>query len=80
MKSSPTKDIPYSIWNLSKLVLSAAIVFLTFVDLGLAMKYQNSADEIIFPVHFYTPIIKIVTIVSIYCCRHLMHLYMLTTK
>lgn len=64
MKSSPTKNIPYSFWNLSKLVLSAGIVIMTCIDLGVAIKYNNSAEQIIFPVHFYTPIIKIATIVS----------------
>ncbi|XP_063702153.1 multidrug resistance-associated protein 1 isoform X3 [Culicoides brevitarsis] len=67
MKNSPTKNIPYSFWNVSKLVLSAAIVILTCIDLGLAIKYNDADERIIFPVHFYTPIIKIVTIILSMC-------------
>lgn len=77
MKSSPTKDIPYSFWNLSKLVLSAGIVILTCIDLGIAIKYKDSPDDIIFPVHFYTPIIKIATIVSMHLLSYRMHLKMI---
>uniref|UniRef100_A0A336MEP5 ABC-type glutathione-S-conjugate transporter n=1 Tax=Culicoides sonorensis TaxID=179676 RepID=A0A336MEP5_CULSO len=68
MKNSPTKDIPFSFWNLSKIILNVAIVILTVVDLGLAIKYKSNDDpQIIFPVHFYTPIIKIVTFILSIC-------------
>uniref|UniRef100_A0A336KSQ1 ABC-type glutathione-S-conjugate transporter n=1 Tax=Culicoides sonorensis TaxID=179676 RepID=A0A336KSQ1_CULSO len=64
MKNSPTKDIPFSFWNLSKIILNVAIVILAVIDLALAIKYKSNDDpQIIFPVHFYTPIIKIVTII-----------------
>lgn len=64
MRNSTSKDIPFSVWNVSKLVLSVALVILTCVDLGLAIKYSGS-DDMIYPVHYYTPIIKIATFVSV---------------
>lgn len=57
------RNVPWSWVNVSKLTITALLVILTFVDLGLAI--GRRAESYIFPVDFYTPVIKIVTFVSI---------------
>lgn len=47
---------------MSKLAVTGVLVVLTFVDLGWAIGQKN--EPYIFPVDFYTPVIKIVTFVS----------------
>lgn len=62
MKCSITKDIPFSFWNVSKLVISIFIILLTVVDLSLGI--INQSEEDVHPVHIYTPLIKIITMVN----------------
>ena len=56
------RNIPFSFWNITKLLINAALIFLTIVDLFMAIGRQNEVN--IFPVDFYTPAIKIVSFVS----------------
>lgn len=61
------RNVPWSIFNISKLLTTAALIILTLVDLGSAINRQN--DIKMFPVDFYTPVIKIASFVS--KCRFL---------
>lgn len=56
------RNVPWGVLNISKLVFTAALVILTAVDLIMAVNSRMEAH--IYPVDFYTPIIKIVTFVS----------------
>lgn len=62
IKQSRDRDIPYNSVNLSKLIITAAIIILTIVDLVYAISVQDNGK--VFAVHFYTPVIKISTFVS----------------
>lgn len=62
IKRSGDKNIPRNFLNQSKLILTAAITILTIVDLVYAISYEDKGN--VFPVHFYTPVIKISTFVS----------------
>lgn len=61
MRSSADKNIKVNLLNTSKLILTALITILTICDLVYAISYSGDT----FAVHFYTPVIKIATFVSI---------------
>ena len=61
IKNSKDKNIPWSFLNISKLCLNGFIIILTIVDLGMAVSEQDV--EAIYPVHIYTPLIKIFSFV-----------------
>lgn len=62
MRNAMNRNVPWSILNVSKLVFTAALIILTAVDLVMAINSRLEAH--IYPVDFYTPIIKIATFVS----------------
>lgn len=61
------RNVPWGVLNISKLVLTGALILLTIVDLCMAARYNSQG--IIFRVDFYTPLIKIVTFVSSFTKR-----------
>lgn len=62
MRNAMNRNVPWGVLNCSKLVLTAALIILTAVDLIMALNSRMEAH--IYPVDFYTPIIKIATFVS----------------
>lgn len=61
MRTSADKNIKVNLLNSSKLILTALITILTICDLVYAISYDGNT----YGVHFYTPVIKIATFVSI---------------
>lgn len=61
MRQSYNKNIRVNFLNSSKLILTALITILTICDLVYALTYSGPT----FAVHFYTPVIKIATFVSV---------------
>lgn len=61
------RNVPWGVLNISKLIITGALILLTIVDLCMAASHNK--DENIFPVDFYTPAIKIVTFVSSRVCQ-----------
>ena len=62
IKNSITRNVPYGFVNASKLILLIALIFLSVIDLAIALaKNENKA---VYPVSYYTPTIKIGTFVS----------------
>uniref|UniRef100_A0A6M2DRX2 ABC-type glutathione-S-conjugate transporter n=1 Tax=Xenopsylla cheopis TaxID=163159 RepID=A0A6M2DRX2_XENCH len=57
--NSKKKNVPWSFLNISKLLLTALLIALSFVNLGHAISLSNS--ENVFNVSYYTPTIKILT-------------------
>lgn len=66
IKNSINRNIPYGFLNVSKLLLTGVIIVLSIVDLAVAI--LNSDDRALFPVDYYTPVIKIATFVSWILC------------
>lgn len=62
MKNSINRNIPWGFVNSSKLILTGGLIVLSFIDLIVVNINQNEQD--IYPVDFYTPVIKIATFVS----------------
>lgn len=60
IKKSGDRNIPLNFLNISKLLLTAAIAILTIIDIV----YALTTDYTTYPVHFYTPVIKLATFVS----------------
>lgn len=63
IKKAMNRNVPWGVLNVSKLILTGALILLTVVDLCMAASHNSSGN--IYPVDFYTPVIKIVTFVSI---------------
>lgn len=63
MRNAMNRNVPWSWINVSKLVITVALVVLTFVDLGMAIAKTN--EPFIFAVDFYTPAVKIASFVRI---------------
>lgn len=61
MRQSYDKNIRVNFLNISKLILTALITIITICDLVYAMTYDGPT----YAVHFYTPVIKIATFVSL---------------
>lgn len=66
IKNSINRNIPYGFFNVSKLLVTGSLIFLTIVDLAAAS--MNNAFEAVYPVSYITPFIKIATFVSISIC------------
>lgn len=64
MRKSFSRNIPWSILNILKLIVNLLLIVLAFVDLVVAI-YMWSSGKQIYAVHIVTPIIKIFTFVSI---------------
>ncbi|KAL5281110.1 ABCC2.2 family protein [Megaselia abdita] len=60
MKNNLSRNIPWNYFNITKLVVNAAIIILTVVDLSLAASRRSDGVKIN-DVDFVTPIIKLVT-------------------
>lgn len=56
------RNVPWGVLNVSKLILTGALILLTIVDLCMAASYNSNGY--IYPVDFYTPVIKILSFVS----------------
>lgn len=63
MQKSINRNVPYGFVNVSKLILTGALIALTLVDLIVA--YANNDNTDVFAVDYYTPVIKIATFVSL---------------
>ncbi|XP_050076527.1 multidrug resistance-associated protein 1 isoform X6 [Anopheles maculipalpis] len=59
LRKSANKDVPWSVVNVSKLLIVGSLIVLTIVDLVKAI----STDGISAPVYYYTPVIKLATFV-----------------
>ncbi|XP_052898371.1 multidrug resistance-associated protein 1 isoform X3 [Anopheles moucheti] len=59
LRKSADKDVPWSIVNVSKLLITGSLIVLTVVDLVKAI----STDDITAPVFYYTPVIKLATFI-----------------
>lgn len=64
MKNNLSRNIPWSYLNILKLLVNLLLIVLAAVDLGLAVSRRNN-DEDIFDVDIVTPIVKMLTFVSI---------------
>lgn len=62
IKSSINRNVPYGFLNVTKLILTGALILLSIIDLVVAI--VNNEDEDVFAVDYYTPAIKIATFVS----------------
>lgn len=62
IKNAMNRNIPWGVLNVSKLIITGALILLTVVDLCMAASHNSDGN--IYPVDFYTPAIKIVTFVS----------------
>lgn len=62
IRNSINGNIPWSFLNTTKTVLTTALIFLTCADLIIVV--ANQKDNNVYPVDFYTPVIKIATFVS----------------
>lgn len=62
IKHSGDKNIPKNFLNQSKLTLTAFLAILSISDLVYAINYDEGAS---YPLHFYSPVIKIASFVSI---------------
>lgn len=65
IKHSGDKNIPKTFINQTKLALTVVITVLTIVDLVYAISKEDGGS--VFPVHFYTPVVKIASFVSEKC-------------
>ncbi|KAJ6647722.1 Multidrug resistance-associated protein 1 [Pseudolycoriella hygida] len=61
IKRSMNANVPWGILNVSKLILTAALISLSAIDVFVAMSLNDSGK--IFPVDFYTPLVKMLTFV-----------------
>ncbi|KAI7815048.1 ABC subfamily C member [Rhyzopertha dominica] len=59
--SSKHRDIPWNWLNVLKLVLTLALIILSFSDLVTSLAYSEGDDFTIYNVHIYTPVIKILS-------------------
>lgn len=62
MKCSADRNVPRNFLNLSKIVLTGALVLISIIDLVYAISYDDSGTVASF--NFYTPVVKIATFVS----------------
>lgn len=50
--------------NITKLVITDLLILLTIIDIGMAIS-KDDGNDVIFRVDYWTPVIKILTFVSI---------------
>lgn len=62
IKKAMNRNIPWGVLNVSKLMITGALILLTIVDLCMAASHNSDGN--IYRVDFYTPVIKIVSFVS----------------
>lgn len=63
--NSKRRNVPHTWLFISKQVLTIALILLSIADLILAM-LRNTDHHAVYSVDYYTPVIKIITFVSIY--------------
>lgn len=63
--NSKERNIPWNLLNISKLVITCLLIVLKFVDLGVTVHKSSKEDEDVFNADYYSPIVKILTFVSI---------------
>lgn len=63
---SKSKSIPWSLLNGSKLFITTLLIILSIIDFSIAVHYLNDKNSNIYNVDIYTPVIKILTFVSIF--------------
>lgn len=64
MKNNLSRNIPWSILNILKLLVNVLLIALAAVDLGFAVS-RRSNGEAIYDVDIVTPVVKMLTFVSI---------------
>lgn len=64
--NSKKRDIPWNWLNVLKILVTVALLVLSVVDLGTAI--NSTKDEDVANVDIYTPVIKILTFVSMPIC------------
>lgn len=64
--NSKERNIPWNILNISKLFITCLLIVLKFVDLGVTVHTSSQEDMAVFSADYYSPIIKILTFVSIF--------------
>ena len=62
--NSKKRNVPYTWLNISKQVLIGALILLSIVDLGKAI--HRSTYDNVYNVDYYTPVVKVITFVSIH--------------
>lgn len=63
--NSKNKDIPWNFLNVSKLLINCLLIILSVTDFATAIKFINDGHESVHNVDVYTPVVKILTFVSI---------------
>ncbi|CAF4848492.1 unnamed protein product [Pieris macdunnoughi] len=61
--NSKERNIPWNIFNISKLIITILLIVLKFVDLGVTVHKASKEEEDVFNVDFYGPVVKILTFV-----------------
>ncbi|XP_053695519.1 multidrug resistance-associated protein 1 isoform X1 [Sabethes cyaneus] len=76
LRNSRNRNVPWSLVNVSKLIIISALIVLTLVDLMKAI----STEGPVAPVYFYTPVIKIATFVFVAALVYLNKFYGMRTS
>lgn len=63
--NSKEKNIPWNPLNITKLIITCLLIVLKFVDLGVAVHTSSKGEQEVFNADYYSPVIKILTFVSI---------------
>lgn len=63
--NSKKRDIPWNFLNFSKLFLTCVLIILSFGDLVTNIAYSETEEISVYNVDLYTPVIKILSFVSI---------------
>ncbi|XP_055548703.1 multidrug resistance-associated protein 1 isoform X7 [Wyeomyia smithii] len=76
LRNSRNRNVPWSVVNVSKIVVTSALLVLTLVDLIKAI----STEGPVAPVYFYTPVIKMATFVFVAALVYLNKFYGMRTS
>lgn len=71
--NSKERNIPWNIFNISKLIITILLIVLKFVDLGVTVHTASKEEEDVFNVDYYGPIVKILTFVSNFELNFFLH-------
>lgn len=61
--NSKRRNVPYTWLFISKQVLTIGLILLSIIDLGMAI-HANAYGHTVYNVDYYTPVVKIVSFVS----------------
>lgn len=61
IRNSINRNVPWSVFSVTKLIFTSALILLTIVDIVIVVVNHEAID--IYPVDYYTPVIKIATFV-----------------